>query len=294
MSSSRTLEGLEQWELDPAELKRGEAIDEGSTSQVLRGTYRGVSVAIKVFKLNVANMQRKKQEAMCRELAIMAGVDHPNVVKMLGVVPDQHVQIVTELCLGGSVFSLLYEHADVKLSWKQRLKMLTDIAVAMGYLHYFDPPIIHRDLKSLNLLLADPVTSSKCEPVVKVTDFGLARLVDWENGGPTNGVGTIHWMAPEVLLGHAYDERADVYSYGCIMFELIYNKVPFQDVDPSRLAKLKKMGVCPQSDERPALCPDALHDLMETCWKQEPKLRPDFAMIEQELGQARGSLTLGL
>merc|ERR1719261_1542477 len=115
--------------------------------------------------------------------------------------------------------------------------------------------IIHRDLKSLNLLLAAPVTDSKAVPMVKVTDFGLSRMKDEALGsqwGPmTMAAGTCHWMAPEVASGKHYDEKADVYSYAMALFEIICREVPFQEKQPQDVVRLVAEGKRPDMEAVP-------------------------------------------
>merc|ERR1719356_411204 len=91
---------------------------------------------------------------------------------------------------------------------------------------------VHRDLKSLNLLLASPIVGNEDVPQVKVSDFGLSRactaVEQTQNQAfMTSGAGTYHWMAPEVLDGNSYDEKVDVYSYGICLYELIARRIPF-------------------------------------------------------------------
>merc|ERR1719409_2333242 len=106
--------------------------------------------------------------------------------------------------------------------------MAKHTAAAMDYLHQFHPQIIHRDLKSLNLLLERPVNSPHDTPHVKVTDFGLARMMDVSltDTHMTAGVGTPYWMAPEIFAGTTYDEKVDVYSYGMVLFEILARRIP--------------------------------------------------------------------
>lgn len=106
-------------------------------------------------------------------------VRHPNLVMFVGACVDKgHVMIVTEFCHGGTLFTLLHERHQVKLSNKQKFKMALDIAKGMNFLHTEGEfPLLHRDLKSLNLLVTDPVEGSSDHVQVKVTDFGLARAI---------------------------------------------------------------------------------------------------------------------
>jgi serine/threonine protein kinase len=113
-------------------------------------------------------------------------VRHPNLVLFVGACADKgHVMIVTEYCFGGSLFSLLHEkRGSVQLSVKQKFKIAFDIAKGMNYLHTSgERPILHRDLKSLNLLVVEPVTSSSDFLQVKITDFGLSRAITSLNEG---------------------------------------------------------------------------------------------------------------
>merc|ERR1719198_501572 len=104
--------------------------------------------------------------------------------------------------------------------------------------------IIHRDLKSLNLLLLKRVERQQDVPVVKVSDFGLSRMqdsaydFDWKKITMTNAAGTFHWMAPEVFTGTRYDEKVDVYSYAMLLFEVICREMPFEEVDAKEVQVL--------------------------------------------------------
>merc|ERR1712113_1320843 len=152
--------------------------------------------------------------------------------------------------------------------------------MGMDYLHKFQPQIIHRDLKSLNLLLAEPVLNSDTTPFVKVSDFGLSRMKDnapgedW--GKMTIAAGTCHWMAPEVFTASSYDHKVDVYSYSMILFEIICREIPFEEEEPARVGQLTVTGTRPDLEAVPPDCPAVLKDLMIACWAHEPPKRPDF------------------
>ena len=92
----------------------------------------------------------------------------------------------------------------------------------MSYLHsHFDPPILHRDLKSLNILISQPVSSDHDFICAKITDFGLSRENSLANEMMTENTGTFHWMSPEVMDAKPYTHKADVYSYGIVLYEVI-------------------------------------------------------------------------
>jgi len=126
-------------------------------------------------------MDLKEKVSFVREVAVLAKVAHVNLVKMFGVAfKEQPFRIVTEFCEGGTVFDAV--HNGFILAWGQRHKMCSDVARGMEYLHGFTPQIIHRDLKSLNLLLDKALTSKADVPCVKVSDFGLSRMKDDDAG----------------------------------------------------------------------------------------------------------------
>lgn len=258
-----------------------EKVGAGITAEVFRGTCNGKVVAIKQFNLFKGRCAEMKQQvAFCREIRVAAKVRHKNLVQLYGVCFDhQPYLMITEFLSGGTVFDLLHNNEAVDLTWKQRLHMCSDVASAMDYLHKFDPQIIHRDLKSLNLLLSKAITHSGDVPEVKVSDFGLAKIKDSEEWGRmTAAAGTFHWMAPEVY-GGQYTENADVYSYAMVLFEIICDEVPFEEMGPSEVRGAVCSGVRPTLDAVPPTCPEKLRELMIASWAQDAGRRPSFARI---------------
>eukprot|EP01042_Synura_sphagnicola_P000002 gene2-2_t len=170
--------------------------------------------------------------------------------------------------------------SELILSLAIRLSMMKDICDGMAYLHSRNPVIIHRDLKSLNIL----VTESW---IAKITDFGLSR-VSTEFGSRatdmmTGQIGTYHWMAPEVISGTMYTGKADVFSFSIIMWELLTRQTPYNGMNPVQIVA----AVC-NASLRPTLPPDgppALNALIEECWSKDPSKRPAFQAILPRLAQ---------
>lgn len=274
-------------EIDPADLKMFEIVGSGTTAEVFRGNYKSSEVAIKqIFKHH--RMAVKEQVSFTREVQILSKIKHNNLVRLYGVTfADRPYRIITEFCQGGTLFELVHNARDVELVWSQKLKICSDVASGMHYLHSYKPIIMHRDLKSLNLLLDLTVSSSSCIPEVKVTDFGLGRMkeendADW--GKMTKQVGTLHWMAPEVFAGNLYDEKIDIYSYAMVVFEVICGEVPYDDEDPATIGSLVVKGGRPDLEAVPPDCPNVLQKLMTSCWAEKPMERPSFEMILRVLG----------
>jgi len=272
--------------LEPQDVQVLDQIGDGVTSVVFKGLYKGMEVAVKEMLGDVSTMSDRASINLNRELTILRKVKHPNLVRFIGVYDvDTRPKIVTEFCNGGTAYDLLHEGG--LLTWDQKLKILLDVSSAMAYLHSVEPPIVHRDLKSLNLLLQNEVTASTDLPIVKVTDFGLARMINAAGNAAqmTKNAGTCHWMAPEVFTSNSYDTQADVYSFSMIMFEVLCQDIPFYDIAPARLGLVVVQGHRPDMDAVPPDCPQHLMELMVRCWTQDASQRPDFHAIVEILQQ---------
>jgi len=277
---------MSSYELDDARLSSEEKVGCGITASVYRGYLDGnIEVAIKEIEWSKTKMDEKQQIAFDREVKIMASVSHPNLVRFFGVCSlGRPFRIITEFCKGGCAFELLHNNEDVDLDWPQQHKMCYDVASAMEYLHNFQTKIIHRDLKSLNLLLHTQITGPQDKPNVKVSDFGLSRMQETTGddgvwGKMTIAAGTCHWMAPECFSGSDYDEMVDVYSYAMIMFEMLCREIPFEEEEPAQVGKLILAGERPDMEAVPPDCPPQMRDLMVISWSQDPKLRPSFKRV---------------
>jgi len=273
-------------QIDISSLTVMEKVGAGGTAEVFRGRWKGQKVAIKQLLL-VKNIDVKELVSFQREVQVLASIVHPNLVKFFGVVFESRpYRIITEFCEGGTAFDLIH-NADFHLSWLQKVSICQDTACGMAYLHANQ--IIHRDLKSLNLLLDQVVNSNRDKCIVKVADFGLSRTKEpgakW--GKMTSQVGTLHWMAPEVFCGTEYDEKCDVYSYAMVMYEALYQLVPFEDEDPSRIGSMACEGVRPDLDAGPPGMPPKLRGVMVACWARSAKDRPNFQMVMRALGDSR-------
>jgi len=275
-------------EIAESELVIIEEIGQGTTATVYRGELRGQVVAVKAIHILSDNVDMAVIKATQRELRVLSQCSHPNIVHFVGLVFESFpLRLVLEYCAGGSLFDLLHNHTDIDICWEQSFKALHDTASALEYLHKFDPPIMHRDVKSLNLMLLHPVPDSMTPPHIKLADFGFARL---EAKHMTTCVGTKHWMAPEVLKGTAYTTKADVFSFAMVAFEVACRKVPFMRLDPHDVARQTRLGNRPQFDD-PDLddvqVPPGVQGLIKVCWDQDPGARPDFKDIREEIEKLR-------
>jgi len=274
-------------EVDPGEIKYLSVIGEGTTAVVHLAQFNGARVAVKEIRASAecAECDEGTLQAVEREIGTLSQARHDNIVGFIGItIAALPIRLVLEYCAGGSLFELLHNRYKITLRWKQRLKMLSDVAAALDYLHNFEPPILHRDLKSLNMMLLEQVTSEFDNVVVKLGDFGFARIL--EERSMTRGVGTKHWMAPEVIARTDYTEKADIFSFAMAAFEVICRQVPFEVLDPTSVAQAISRGERPEwpdpQDVMPNM-PDGLLSMVEACWAQSPGDRPNIGQIKGEI-----------
>ncbi|XP_022720003.1 serine/threonine-protein kinase EDR1-like isoform X2 [Durio zibethinus] len=253
-----------RWE----DLHLAEEVGQGSYAVVYHGIWNGSDVAVKVY----FSGEYKESTLLDykKEIDIMRKLRHPNVLLFMGAVYSQErLAIVTEFLPRGSLFKALHKNNQT-LDVRRRMRMALDVARGMNYLHHRNPPIVHRDLKSSNLLVDRNWN-------VKVGDFGLSR---WKNGTyltTKSGRGTPQWMAPEVLRNEPSNEKSDVFSFGVILWELMTVSIPW-----SNLNSLQVVGVVGFMDRRLDL-PEGLDpqvsSIIRDCWRSDPENRPSFEDI---------------
>ncbi|EEF29894.1 map3k delta-1 protein kinase, putative [Ricinus communis] len=160
--------------------------------------------------------------------------------------------------------------------------MAFDAARGMNYLHNCTPMIVHRDLKSPNLLVDK-------NWVVKVCDFGLSRMKHSTFLSSRSTAGTAEWMAPEVLRNEPSDEKCDVYSYGVILWELCTMRQPWGGMNPMQV--VGAVGFQQRRLDIPDDLDPAIADIIRRCWQTDPKLRPTFAEIMAALKPLQKPIT---
>lgn len=253
--------------IDVSKLKLGKRIGKGSFGEVYLGHYLGTDVAVKKILANKITPEFTGEFA--REAALMRDLRHPNVVQFIGAAFEEpDICIVTEYMSQGSLYHLLHD-PNVKISWEMVRKIALDAARGMAYLHLRTPAIIHRDLKSHNLLVDNNWK-------VKVCDFGLSRIaVDLHK--TMTACGTPCWTAPEILRNARYTTKADVFSYGIVLWELVTRDEPFAGMPAFQV--IFAVGTKGVRLPLPAVCPPELIKLITSCWQEDPSLRPPFSDI---------------
>ncbi|XP_027084233.2 uncharacterized protein [Coffea arabica] len=254
------------------DLQLREQIGQGSFAVVYRGIWNGSDVAVKVYFGNEYNDQTLL--SYTQELDIMRRLRHPNVLLFMGAVCSQEkLALVTEYLPRGSLFKALHK-SNQQLDIRRRLRMALDVARGMNYLHHRNPPIVHRDLKSSNLLVDKSWN-------VKVGDFGLSKLKNATFLTNKSGKGTPQWMAPEILRNEPSTEKSDIYSFGVILWELMTESIPWKNLN-----SLQVVGIVGFMDRRldlPVNLDPEISSLIHDCWHSKPENRPSFQDIIQKI-----------
>ncbi|XP_031268961.1 probable serine/threonine-protein kinase SIS8 isoform X2 [Pistacia vera] len=267
-STKSDLDDVAECEIPWEELTLGERIGLGSYGEVYRGEWHETEVAVKRFLDQ--DISGESLVEFKKEVLLMRKLRHPNVVLFMGAVTRvPNLSIVTEFLPRGSLYRLLHRPNN-QLDERRRLRMALDAARGMNYLHNCTPVIVHRDLKSPNLLVDR-------NWVVKVCDFGLSRMKNSTFLSSRSTAGTAEWMAPEVLRNEPSDEKCDVYSFGVILWELSTMQQPWGGMNPMQV--VGAVGFQHRRLDIPNNMNPAIADIIRKCWQTDPRLRPTFAEI---------------
>ncbi|KAI9920337.1 hypothetical protein PsorP6_016047 [Peronosclerospora sorghi] len=257
-------------------------LSRGGFGEVWLGLYMNENVAIKRLLSDKKTMQDAL--AFATEIKTMARLEHPKIVRFIGVswTNALTIQAVTEFMDCGDLKSLLDSSRASSLTWANlKCQIAIDVADALVYLHTLNPKLIHRDMKSRNVLI-------DAQSGAKLSDFGISRNRSFDET-MTAGVGTARWIAPEVILGGHYTEFADIYSFGVVLSELDTCKAPFHDATNTNGGKMQDVTILqlvsagklqPSFTES---CPPSIVKLARACLSFDPAQRPSAIHISYEL-----------
>ncbi|GAM18822.1 hypothetical protein SAMD00019534_019970 [Acytostelium subglobosum LB1] len=254
-------------------------IGKGSFGLVQKASYFGTEVAVKSLS-SLVNIDPDLYKFMQREIRILKGMRHPNIVQFIGACNhDERYMIVTEYINSGDLHQFLKSKGQ-SLSWSTKIKLANDIASAFAFLHA--KKVIFRDLKAKNVLVEEHGSTVRA----KVCDFGFARIFDvthQEKQDKQQGYLTIcgseTTMAPEVIIANKYDETCDVYSYGILLYEMMCGIRAIK----MELKRTPENAFDFDADKAdsfvPMSCPKVFNELARMCVSYEPKGRPTFKTI---------------
>lgn len=262
-----------------SELVLEEIIGVGGFGKVYRGTWKDQEVAVKAARQDPDEDITATAASVKQEAKLFSMLQHPNIIKLEGVcLEEPNLCLVMEYARGGTLNRVLTGRRippHILVNWA------VQIARGMLYLHEEAVvPIIHRDLKSSNILLLEKIENDDIgRKTLKITDFGLAR--EWHKTTKMSAAGTYSWMAPEVIKSSLFSKGSDVWGYGVLLWELLTGEVPYRGIDG--LAVAYGVAVNKLTLPIPSTCPEPFAKLMEECWDQDPHVRPSFSCILEQL-----------
>nr|XP_046150261.1 LIM domain kinase 1-like isoform X2 [Oncorhynchus gorbuscha] len=279
----------------PSDLIHGEVLGKGCFGQAIKVTHRETGEVMVMKEL--IRFDDETQRTFLKEVKVMRCLEHPNVLKFIGVLyKDKRLNFIAEYIKGGTLRETI-KKMDTNYPWNQRVSFAKDIAAGMSYLHSVN--IIHRDLNSYNCLVRENNS-------VVVADFGLARLMVEDKIQDKSllqkkpdrrkrytVVGNPYWMAPEMIHGKSYDEKVDIFSFGIMLCEII-GRV---NADPDYLPRAHDFGLnvtgflehfCPPD------CPPSFFPMAALCCDLDAEKRPAFTKLEGWLENLKMHLEIGL
>ncbi|KAM9805434.1 focal adhesion kinase 1-like isoform 4-T4 [Syngnathus typhle] len=269
-----TMPSTQDYEIQRDCIELGRCIGEGQFGDVHQGVYissenPALSVAVKTCKNSTSDSVREK---FLQEALTMRQFDHPHIVKLMGVITENPVWIIMELCTLGELRSFL-QVRKYSLDLATLILYSYQLSTALAYLE--SKRFVHRDIAARNVL----VSTVDC---VKLGDFGLSRYMeDSSYYKASKGKLPIKWMAPESINFRRFTTASDVWMFGVCMWEiLMYGIKPFQGVKNNdvigRIENGERLAMPPQ-------CPPTLYSLMTKCWSYDPSKRPRFNELKTQL-----------
>uniref|UniRef100_A0A8D0CYY3 non-specific protein-tyrosine kinase n=1 Tax=Sander lucioperca TaxID=283035 RepID=A0A8D0CYY3_SANLU len=269
-----TMPSTRDYEIQRDRIELGRCIGEGQFGDVHQGVYispenPALSVAVKTCKNSTSDSVREK---FLQEALTMRQFDHPHIVKLMGVITDNPVWIIMELCTLGELRSFL-QVRKYSLDLASLILYSYQLSTALAYLE--SKRFVHRDIAARNVL----VSTVDC---VKLGDFGLSRYMeDSSYYKASKGKLPIKWMAPESINFRRFTTASDVWMFGVCMWEiLMFGIKPFQGVKNNdvigRIENGERLAMPPQ-------CPPTLYSLMTKCWSYDPSKRPRFTELKTQL-----------
>jgi mitogen-activated protein kinase kinase kinase 7 len=270
------------------DIKVANCISKGGFGLVYSGVYNRRRVAIKRIRPDLSG-DIKHVESFMKEICLMASLNHPRIVEFIGVAWDtlRNLSAVTEFMDRGDLREVLHSFKlrNCRLTWENhKTRFALHIAEALTYLHSLNPKLIHRDLKSKNVLL-------NADMDAKLSDFGVSRERHFEETHMTAGIGTSFWIAPEVLLGKDYDERADIFSLGVVLSEIDTDDYPYWNAKNPPQSKheetsiLRMVATGELIPEFTDDCPKPILELALSCLNVDQEQRPTAAEVVYALQQ---------
>ncbi|XP_074736769.1 tyrosine-protein kinase Fes/Fps isoform X4 [Strix uralensis] len=263
----------DKWVLNHEDVLLGERIGRGNFGEVFSGRLRADNTPVAVKSCRETLPPELKAKFL-QEARILKQYNHPNIVRLIGVCTQkQPIYIVMELVQGGDFLSFLRSEGP-HLRVKELIKMTENAAAGMEYLE--SKHCIHRDLAARNCLVTE-------KNALKISDFGMSREEEDGIYASTGGMKQIpvKWTAPEALNYGRYSSESDVWSFGILLWEAFsLGAVPYTNLSNQQTREAVEQGV---RLDPPEQCPEEVYRLMRRCWEYDPRKRPSFSIVHQDL-----------
>eukprot|EP01114_Cavostelium_apophysatum_P015009 TRINITY_DN4008_c0_g1_i4.p1 TRINITY_DN4008_c0_g1~~TRINITY_DN4008_c0_g1_i4.p1 ORF type:complete len:1425 (+),score=391.51 TRINITY_DN4008_c0_g1_i4:717-4991(+) len=273
------LADMDQLRVEYSDLEMGDIIGKGSFGEIRTAIWRGEKIAVKQITTTSCEETLKAFREWRSEVSVMNGLHHENLIALRGFCLKPFC-ILMELAPKGTLYEFIHDES-IAIDWNVRLKIARDIAAGLNYMHECQMPMIHRDVKSPNILMVSTDVNSPA--MAKVADFGLTTPL-FIPEFRTRFVDQPMWLAPEIMSGSLYAEKADVYAFGIILWELVARSRPFDEFPFANWgAQLEDSIVAGTRPTIPSNCHPLYKKLISDCWHTNPRHRPPFRTILQIL-----------
>jgi L1 cell adhesion molecule len=261
-----------------AEIRRGGILGMGAFGRVYKGVWvpegENVKIPVAIKVLTDLNGSESSKEFL-DEAYIMCSVEHPNLLKLHAVCMTSQMMLITQLMPLGCLLDYVRNNKD-KIGSKALLNWSTQIARGMSYLE--ERRLVHRDLAARNVLVQTP----SC---VKITDFGLAKLLDFDSDTyrAAGGKMPIKWLALECIRHRIFTSKSDVWAFGVTIWELLtYGARPYENIPAKDVPDLIEVGhKLPQPD----ICSLDVYCILLSCWVLDADSRPTFKQLAETFAE---------
>ncbi|XP_044139477.1 serine/threonine-protein kinase Nek5 isoform X8 [Bufo gargarizans] len=244
-------------------------IGEGAFGKAFLAKGKNDNIPCVIKEVNLSKMARKEKEASHKEVTLLAKMNHPNIVKFFASVEENNnLYIVMEYCDGGDLMKRIDQQRGVLFNEDQILNWFVQISLGLKHIH--DRKVLHRDIKAQNIFLANNGT------LPKLGDFGIARMLNNTMELARTCVGTPYYLSPEICENRPYNNKTDIWSLGCVLYELCTLKHPFEENNLKQLV----LRICRGRYE--PLSPKYSYDLralISQLFKISPRDRPSITSI---------------
>lgn len=272
---------LDEWEIERDHIKIESRLGSGQYGDVYRGTFSQPNnhgrqpVAMKTLRDD-----NQVSDDFMKEMGVMKKLNHPNLLRLIGVCSrHKPYLLITEFMNKGSLLEFIKNANPMNVNHIVQLRIVLQICDAMKYLEREN--FIHRDLAARNCLVKDEGGGE--QPLVKVADFGLSRLVEPDEiyTASQGKKFPIKWTAPEGISHKRFSVKSDVWSFGVLFWEVTsYGQQPYPGIDIANVFAMLENG---KRLDRPDTCPRDSYDVMKQCWKYDADGRPTFSSLYERL-----------